>query len=79
MIGATPVQPRANRQRIAHAPLGDLSHVELIERLAMAIHTREKGAQGDAQDVPDTDDDEEEMTGTQASLRSALASLREVK
>jgi hypothetical protein len=29
--------------------------------------------------VPDTDDDEEEMTGTQASLRSALASLREVK
>jgi hypothetical protein len=39
----------------------------------MAIHTREKGAQGDAQDVPDTDDDEEEMTGTQASLRSALA------
>jgi hypothetical protein len=80
MIGATPVQPRANTgERIAHAPLGDLSHVELIERLAMAIHTREKGAQGDAQDVPDTDDDEEEMTGTQASLRSALASLREVK
>jgi hypothetical protein len=83
LIGATPVQPRANAgERIAHAPLGDLSHVELIERLAMAIHTREKSATptavNDAQgDAPQ--DDEDDMGATQASLRSALAGLREVK
>jgi len=87
LIGATPVQPRASAsERIAHAALGDLSHVELIERLALAIHSRDKSATPVAvNDAQDDDrgaapqDDGEEMTGTQASLRSALASLREVK
>jgi hypothetical protein len=88
LIGATPVQPRGSAgERIAHASLGDLSHVELIERLAMAIHAREKKAAtpvavNDLQDEAPAaaqQDEEEETPAPQASLRSALASLREVK
>ena len=87
LIGATPVQPRASAsERIAQAALGDLSHVELIERLAMAIHSRDKSATpvavNDAQDAAPAAASPEENTapgGTQASLRSALAGLREVK
>jgi len=92
MIGATPVHPRAHaEERIGQAALDDLSHVELIERLALAMRKHESqpeaedespvalplrnaAAQGRAL-VAQADD----MAGTQASLRSALAALREVK
>lgn len=88
LIGATPVHPRASAgERLNHAALGELSHVELIERLAMAIHSREKKsvppvAVNDLLD-PASPMDEEGQDGEhgapQASLRSALANLREVK
>jgi hypothetical protein len=87
LIGATPVQPRASAsERIGQASLGELSHVELIERLALAIHTREKGvtpvAVNDAQDSEGdaaAQDGHDDVSATQANLRSALAGLREVK
>jgi hypothetical protein len=92
MIGATPVHPRAHaEERIGQAALDDLSHVELIERLALAMRKHEGQAEAhDESPVPlplrnaaaqgralaaQADD----MAGTQASLRSALAALREVK
>lgn len=89
MIGATPVKPRAAaHERISQAPLGDLSHLELIERLAMAIHTREKDkgpaptAVNDTQDMPSSAASHgggDDRPAIQAHLRTALASLREVK
>ncbi|WP_068092296.1 hypothetical protein [Novosphingobium rosa] len=91
MIGATPVQPRSHaEERIGQAALDDLSHVELIERLALAMKKRDD--QAEAQDdapipLPLRATPQgralaaqvDELAGTQASLRSALAALREVK
>lgn len=91
MIGATPVQPRShNEERIGQAALDDLSHVELIERLALAMKKRDdQAAEHDDAPIPlplratpqgrALAAQVEELAGTQASLRSALAALREVK
>ncbi|MDE1916280.1 MAG: hypothetical protein KGJ57_11715 [Sphingomonadales bacterium] len=88
LIGATPVHPRASAgERINQASLSELSHVELIERLAMAIHSRDKKsvppvAVNDLLDAvlpAEEERDHGERPAPQASLRSALANLREVK
>ncbi|WP_206241971.1 hypothetical protein [Novosphingobium terrae] len=91
MIGATPVQPRSHtEERIGQAALDDLSHVELIERLALAMKKRDdQAAEHDDAPIPlplratpqgrALAAQVDELAGTQASLRSALAALREVK
>ena len=59
-------QPASAAERIAAAPLEDLSHVELVERLAIAI-----GKARDGHAVP-----HEGTDGTTAMLDEALAKLR---
>jgi len=78
-----PVEGPCAAEKIAHAPLDALSHVELIERLAIVMQRRgavddAMRASGQAQSgknaplasAPD---------GTSVALRAALANLREVK
>ena len=62
-------------EKIAHAPLDDLNHIELIERLAIAMQNRAqaKAGQGQPTEAAKAPD------GTSMALRAALANLRGVK
>lgn len=71
-----PVDGPCAAEKIAHAPLDALGHVELIERLAIAMHRREAeshAAPGQTTPLSSAPD------GTSMALRSALTNLREVK
>ena len=71
-----PVDGPCAAEKIAHAPLDALGHVELIERLAIAMHRREvEGHAAPGQTTPPSSAPD----GTSMALRSALTNLREVK
>lgn len=66
-------------EHIATASLESLSHVELLERLAQALHRHQSAPQSDTRSVAPEPALAPAPDGTGDALRAALASLRDVK